>query len=210
MKQITDDPNLYDLLYDNLSDDIEVYSEIVSDKNVVIEYGAGTGRITIPLARKGIKVIALDNSEAMLKKLEEKITEELKDNIDIVKNSFLNEELMKRELQNNPFAKVLVYVKDDILQGYLYYSNIYDRLEINQIEVELNFRRQGIASKLIEELLKENKDITLEVRENNKQAIELYEKYGFKKVDGVFYNKFITKCNNEEYGYELILKKDTV
>lgn len=105
-----------------------------------------------------------------------------KDNLDIIKNSFLNEEIVKKDLENNPFAKVLVYVKDDILQGYLYYSNIYDRLEINQIEVEPNFRRQGIASKLIEELLKENKDITLEVRENNKQAIKLYEKYGFKKV----------------------------
>ena len=42
----------------------------------------------------------------------------------------------------------------------------------------------GIGSKLLEELIKKAKDtstlITLEVNEENKPAIHLYEKYGFK------------------------------
>lgn len=42
----------------------------------------------------------------------------------------------------------------------------------------------GIGSKLLEELIKKAKEtsslITLEVNEENKPAIHLYEKYGFK------------------------------
>jgi len=84
MKNITDVPKLYDLLYDNLEEDIMVYTEMLKGRTKVIEYGAGTGRITIPLAQKGIKVVALDNSDAMLNKLREKITDKIEEYIEIV------------------------------------------------------------------------------------------------------------------------------
>ena len=89
---------------------------------------------------------------------------------------------MLNDINNNPFGRVLVYIKDNIVLGYLYYSDIYDRIEINQIEVDEKFRCLGIASSLLKELIKLEKDITLEVRENNVPAIKLYEKFGFKKV----------------------------
>ena len=104
------------------------------------------------------------------------------DNFNVLDNSFIDKESLYYDLDNNPFGRVLVYIKDDQVLGYLYYSDIYDRIEINQIEVLEKFRCKGIASSLLEELIKQKKDITLEVRENNIPAIKLYEKFGFKKI----------------------------
>lgn len=84
--------------------------------------------------------------------------------------------------KTNPYAGFLLYIKDEIVTGYLYYSNIYDRIEINQITVFDNYRRHGYASKLMRYLLKKNKNISLEVKCDNIPAIKLYEKFGFKKV----------------------------
>lgn len=82
----------------------------------------------------------------------------------------------------NPYAAFLVYIDDKIVTGYLYYSDIYDRIEINQISVLDNYKRQGYGSELMKRLIDKNKSISLEVKCDNIPAIKLYEKYGFKKV----------------------------
>ncbi len=105
-----------------------------------------------------------------------------KNNINIITNSFINIEYLENEFNNNPYAKCLIYEENNKVIGYLYYSDIYERIEINQIEVEESNRNKGIGSKLLEYLLKENKDITLEVKETNDIAINLYKKYGFIEV----------------------------
>lgn len=103
-------------------------------------------------------------------------------NISILKDSFVSEEFIKKELELNPFAKVYVYVKDNKIVGYLYYSDIYERVEINQIEVDSFHRNCGIGSELIIFLTKSvDKNITLEVKIDNFYAIKLYEKFKFKK-----------------------------
>lgn len=83
----------------------------------------------------------------------------------------------------NPFNKIVAYFDYEI-KGFIIYSIIYDRCEIDYIGVEMNSRNKKIATKLIEYMLKdiENKckNITLEVNENNKAAIALYNKFGFK------------------------------
>ena len=92
------------------------------------------------------------------------------------------EELYK-DLDNNPFGNYLLLVEDNEIIGYLYYSDIYDRVEINQIEIEENHRNCGKGSLLLKELTDTvDKNITLEVREDNIPAIKLYEKFNFKKV----------------------------
>ena len=76
--------------------------------------------------------------------------------------------------------------KDKII-GFLLYSLIYDRIEIEQFEVITKERRKGIGDKLLKYLIEKYQDIsikniTLEVKEDNIAAINLYKKYGFKKV----------------------------
>lgn len=104
------------------------------------------------------------------------------DNESLISNSFISENMIKKELENNPFANFLGYTLDNKIVGYLYYSNIYDRIEINQIEVQKEYRNQKIATKLMQELIKENKDITLEVKKTNTIAIKLYQKFDFKEI----------------------------
>ena len=87
----------------------------------------------------------------------------------------------------SPYLHRIEYVQDDNILGYLEYSIIYDRMEIDNIFVKEEYRHQGIASKMMNyiiEIYKNNNlnNITLEVRVSNIKAISLYKKYGFKEV----------------------------
>lgn len=105
-----------------------------------------------------------------------------KDNINLLDNSFLNKDEVLNELDNNPFAKYLVLIENNEIVAYIYYSDIYERAEINQIEVLKTHRNCGKGSLLLEEMIKDvEKDITLEVRKDNYQAINLYKKYNFEE-----------------------------
>ena len=96
-------------------------------------------------------------------------------------------ELTKKEFSTNPYLKIITYVEKDKIIGFLLYSLIYDRIEIEQFEVITKERRKGIGDKLLKYLIEKYQDtdiknITLEVKEDNIVAINLYEKYGFKNV----------------------------
>lgn len=95
--------------------------------------------------------------------------------------------LTGKEFSTNPYLKILTYVEKDKIIGFLLYSLIYDRIEIEQIEVTTKERRKGVGNKLLNYLIekykeKDIKNITLEVKEDNIPAINLYKKYGFKSV----------------------------
>lgn len=103
-------------------------------------------------------------------------------NLNEITNSFLNKEFIEYELKNNPFAKVLILKENNQVIGYLYYSDIYERVEINQFEIENIHRNCGKGTLLLQKLIDiVDKDITLEVKEDNYPAIKLYEKFNFKK-----------------------------
>jgi len=114
----------------------------------------------------------------MIRELEEKDFIQVNE---LLKN--FNYELNKESF-NNDFLKSLVY-EDDFIKGILVYQYFYDRLEIDYIIVDSNYRKMGIATKLLNKLEKTYKNIdniTLEVRESNKSAINFYLKNGFKEV----------------------------
>ena len=91
---------------------------------------------------------------------------------------------LDKESFNNDFLKVLVY-EENFIKGLLVYQYLYDRIEIDYIIVNEKYRNLGIATKLlafIENEYKNINNITLEVRESNKEAIKFYLKNGFKEV----------------------------
>ena len=104
------------------------------------------------------------------------------DNIELISKFEDMYKMILESFDTNPYAGYLVYIDDRIVIGYLYYSDIYDRIEINQINVLDKYRRNGHASELMKYLIAKNKNISLEVKCNNIPAIKLYEKHGFKKV----------------------------
>lgn len=108
------------------------------------------------------------------------IVELTENNLSEIENTFINIDEIKNEFQNNPFAKILLYKEDSKVIGYLYYSDIYDRAEINQFEVEISHRNCGKGKILLNKMLElVDKSVTLEVKKDNLPAIHLYESVGF-------------------------------
>ena len=110
------------------------------------------------------------------------IVELEKNNLTILKDSFIDKDYIEKELENNPYAKILLLIEENQVIGYLYYSDIYERAEINQIEIDSFHRNCGNGKKLMEYFTNiVDKSITLEVREDNLPAIKLYERYHFER-----------------------------
>ncbi len=99
-------------------------------------------------------------------------------------------EQVRYEIEENPTSMVLLAVKDDnpkFVYGFIDFWITFDSATICQIAVKKEHQKQGVASMLLNEsykILKANDVIfyTLEVRENNTNAINLYLKHGFSKV----------------------------
>ena len=87
----------------------------------------------------------------------------------------------------NPFVKYIEYLEEGQKVGFLKYSLIYDRIEIDDFFVNKEKRGQGIGKKLMTYLVWKAIDshvvnITLEVRMSNEVARNLYKKFGFREV----------------------------
>ncbi len=88
------------------------------------------------------------------------------------------------EIKDNSFSKLLLIINEDELIGYIDYWIIFDQATINKICIKDEYRRRGLAQKLLDICFKEVKEnecmvITLEVRTSNEKAIKLYQKNGF-------------------------------
>ena len=84
---------------------------------------------------------------------------------------------------NEEFNYKKVYEDNDKIVGFIDYSVIYDRIEINYIYVLEKYQRKGIATKLLNSInIDDINNITLEVNETNQKAIKFYQKNGFEIV----------------------------
>lgn len=89
--------------------------------------------------------------------------------------------------QDNPFIHWYIYEVESIIMGFISYSIMYDQLELNYLYVLPSHRKQKIASKLIDYMLKDAVEknvavLSLEVNEKNEVARKLYQKFGFDVV----------------------------
>ena len=98
-----------------------------------------------------------------------------------------NEEQFNYELNENPYAILLVADYEGVICGFIDFWITFDVAQVNQIAVLSSLRRKGIGQVLMQDMINRitnagvNK-ITLEVRTQNDKAIALYEKFGFKEA----------------------------
>ena len=108
------------------------------------------------------------------------------DNLDISKfDDFWNIDILKDELKSEN-SKFICATLENTVVGFAGIKIILDEADIMNIAVMKNYRRQGVATLLLNHILhicqeKNIKTIHLEVNEENFSAISLYQKFGFKE-----------------------------
>lgn len=88
------------------------------------------------------------------------------------------------ELEHTLFL-VALYEKEVV--GYIGMYKVFNEGDITNITVNKHFRNKGIGTMLIKKVLEKSleyeiRDVLLEVRESNNNAIKLYEKIGFVNI----------------------------
>lgn len=91
-----------------------------------------------------------------------------------------------RESLANPRYRILTAKADGRLIGYVSTFLVADEMNIANVAVDSEFRRQGVGKRLMDSaviLAKQNRMTTiyLEVRKSNEAAQELYRKVGFER-----------------------------
>lgn len=97
-----------------------------------------------------------------------------------------SESAIGNELKNS-LALWLVALDGDRVIGYVGSQTVLGEADMMNIAVDPEYRRMGIAGKLIDELVlllkeKQTHCLTLEVRASNAAAISLYDQIGFVRV----------------------------
>ena len=110
--------------------------------------------------------------------------DDLEEIYEIEKESFISP-WDKRQILNE-IDNTLTLSHNDEIFGFITYWIIVDEIHIIDLAVREKYRRQGIAKKLIKEVIKKHKEdcrcIWLEVRTNNIAALELYKSLHFEHV----------------------------
>lgn len=101
--------------------------------------------------------------------------------------SFFHTQITKEQMEDNPYIHYLAYIVDNEMIGFISYSILYERAELNYIFVKTEYRSSKVGSLLMESMFEKCyqakvENITLEVRESNEQAIGLYQSKGFETV----------------------------
>lgn len=94
-----------------------------------------------------------------------------------------SEKSIASELENE-LALWLVAVDGDTVAGYIGSQTVLGEADMMNVAVVPEYRRRGIARKLVEELISRLNahSLTLEVRVSNENARRLYDSMGFQQV----------------------------
>ncbi len=186
-------PSLYEYCPETLSKIID----IIGKNKSVLEFGAGTGQFTIPMAKNQKSIIAVDFSRDMLNKFEQKIGEI--NNIKLVHGKI--EDVNTYEVQavygvnciyriqdmKQAITKMMSMASEQVLFVWTMQRNKYDSI-INSTDKKGILRKQeyihiinilydmGIDCNL--EIMKVSKNIVIEdIEDNYKELFEISEQY---------------------------------
>lgn len=112
--------------------------------------------------------------------------DEIKENLAENFDNLWNYEIFKEELVNNNSSYLVARYNDEIV-CYGGIKVVLDVADVMNIVTRKDKRNMGFAKFILNELINIAKEeectsITLEVNENNKPAINLYEQFNFKQV----------------------------
>lgn len=122
----------------------------------------------------------LDDEKIYINEMSISDKEEIESNYNKFPNIW-DERTFEEDARN---SKYFVAKQDNQVVGFVSYTVVLDEVEIMNIVTREDSRNQGIASSLLSYIIRKidyNK-INLEVNENNKTALNLYRKFGFKNV----------------------------
>ena len=187
---------LYDAEFSNKADDIPFLLEYAKkQEGRVLELGCGTGRVLIPIAKAGMKIIGIDNSLNMLKVAKDKIAQKplcVRRNIEHVHAGMQNFSLKKKfSLIICTFNTFMHITKRQDQQQVL--KNVYRHLERNGLFINEIF----IPS------------FTFKEKTSQQEIVDRKNQMKFKKVENLRYN-YDTQILAVEYIYEKINNKKEV
>ena len=116
----------------------------------------------------------------------------------IERNVFFNDPFsMTKESIRYHILRNRLYILeiDNIIAGYILWLERKKYFRLYSLAISNDFQNRGLAKKLLEysfeNLSKDNKDFSLEVKVSNESAINLYKKYGFeiKKILKDYYEQ---------------------
>ena len=107
----------------------------------------------------------------------------------------------------NEYSYLIGYYQDDKLVGYTCVRAMYEEAQVCNVAVLPEYRRQGIAKQLIEEMLRLSAEkgcqvCEVEVNTENTPAVELYKKCGF-EVAGIRKNFYRRSRYNSRDAYTM-------
>lgn len=156
---------------DRLLDDISFYLEEAHKVNgPILELACGTGRVSIPLAQAGKKVVGIDISPPMLKVFSEKLKKypiAIQNNINIYKADITNFELNKKfDLIILPFSTFQVFCDNSQVKSCL--NSVRRCLNQEGVFIFNCFNPQGF---LDETWCKKDEDLDYTIYDENGQKI---------------------------------------
>ncbi len=89
------------------------------------------------------------------------------------------------EMLTHDYFRILVYVQDAQVVGFLMYTVLDHMIDIVNLVVQAEYRKRHVATYLLDQLFTISNlsdKFYLEVRVDNNPAISLYEKFGFKII----------------------------
>lgn len=155
-----------------------------------------------------------------LKYVFKNITDDMREKCGEIWNEYYPCELFEDDIKDNA---LYVYEEDgEILSAFALYTvnpaeefiewedSKAKALYIDRFGVNIDFQRKGIGCKMLDFAVEKAKEknigfLRLFVVDRNFPAIKLYEKYGFKRMNGVFNEPIKEDIIYTEFGYELKL-----